>query len=178
MASREVFQSQLATYVAYHRDARNRATHFVGVPAIVFATLLALAQFDVVVAGQSFSLALAALAAFWTLWFVLDMGVGAAMGLFLVPAWLAAEWLADGFGPGVNWTIFGVAFVGGWAFQLVGHVYEGRRPALVDNLFQALIGPMFLVAEIFIALGLRSDLKAALDPQAQNADGGPAAAES
>ena len=50
-------------------------------------------------------------------------------------------------------------FVGGWALQLLGHVYEGRRPAFLSNLFQALIGPMFLVAEIFFALGWRPGLR-------------------
>jgi uncharacterized membrane protein YGL010W len=55
----------------------------------------------------------------------------------------------------IGWIAFALAFVGGWVFQLVGHVFEGKRPALVDNLFQALIGPMFLMAEIFVWLGLR-----------------------
>jgi len=61
------------------------------------------------------------------------------------------------------WIVFAALFVGGWVFQFVGHAYEGRRPALVDNLFQAFIGPMFLVAETFIALGLREDLRRAVD---------------
>ena len=32
----------LAQYAAYHRDRRNIATHFVGVPMIVFSIVLAL----------------------------------------------------------------------------------------------------------------------------------------
>ena len=28
-------EDQLATYAAYHRDARNIATHFIGIPLIV-----------------------------------------------------------------------------------------------------------------------------------------------
>ena len=50
-------------------------------------------------------------------------------------------------------------FVGGWVFQLVGHVFEGRRPALSDNLFQIFIAPIFLVAEVFFALGLKRDVR-------------------
>ena len=61
------------------------------------------------------------------------------------------------------WIVFAVFFVGGWVFQLAGHAWEGRRPALVDNLFQAFIGPMFPMAEPLIALGLKCDLKAAID---------------
>ena len=37
------FARQLATYASYHRDARNRATHFIGIPAIVFSILVPLA---------------------------------------------------------------------------------------------------------------------------------------
>jgi uncharacterized membrane protein YGL010W len=59
--------------------------------------------------------------------------------------------------------VFGAFFVGGWAFQLVGHVWEGRRPALADNLFQAFIGPMFIMAEVLMALGLKQELKAVMD---------------
>ena len=33
------FARQLAVYASYHRDERNRATHFIGIPAIVFAIL-------------------------------------------------------------------------------------------------------------------------------------------
>ena len=40
----------------------------------------------------------------------------------------------------------------------MGHVFEGRRPALSDNLFQIFIAPVFLVAEVFFALGLKPDL--------------------
>ena len=35
------FIEQMAMYSAYHRDARNRATHFIGIPAIVLATTIA-----------------------------------------------------------------------------------------------------------------------------------------
>ena len=32
----------MASYGSYHRDPRNRATHFVGVPMIVFALMVGL----------------------------------------------------------------------------------------------------------------------------------------
>ena len=35
-------EESLTRYAAYHRDRRNIATHFAGVPMVVFATLLAL----------------------------------------------------------------------------------------------------------------------------------------
>lgn len=53
---------------------------------------------------------------------------------------------------------FAVLFIGGWVLQFLGHHYEGKRPALLDNIFQAFIGPMFLVAETMVVMGLRRDL--------------------
>ena len=35
-------EENLTQYAAYHRDRRNIATHFVGVPMIVFSIILAL----------------------------------------------------------------------------------------------------------------------------------------
>jgi uncharacterized membrane protein YGL010W len=153
------FARQLAAYASYHRDARNRATHFIGIPAIVFSILLPLAL--VRVAGISAAAPVALLALIG--WIALDRVIGLAMAVVLLPMWLAAEWIARNAGSTTAWSVFAIFFAGGWVFQLAGHAWEGRRPALADNLFQAFIGPMFLMAEVLMALGLKQDLKAAID---------------
>jgi uncharacterized membrane protein YGL010W len=154
-----LFARQLATYASHHRDARNRATHFIGIPAIVFAILLPLALLRA--GGISSAMVVAALALAG--WIALDRVVGLAMAVLLLPMLVVAEWIARTYSSATVWVLFAVFFVGGWAFQLVGHAWEGRRPALADNLFQAFIGPMFLMAEVLMALGLKQDLKAAID---------------
>ena len=154
-----LFARQLAAYASYHRDARNRATHFIGIPAIVFAILLPLALLRVgTVSGAMVVTALALIG-----WIALDLVIGLAMIVVMLPMLVTAEWIARIYASATVWILFAVFFVGGWAFQLVGHAWEGRRPALADNLFQAFIGPMFLMAEVLIALGLKQDLKAAGD---------------
>ena len=40
-------EENLTQYAAYHRDRRNIATHFFGIPLIVFAIVLALATASV-----------------------------------------------------------------------------------------------------------------------------------
>lgn len=152
------FARQLATYASYHRDARNRTTHFVGIPAIVFSILMPLALMRL--GGVSVAVIVAVLALIG--WIALDRVIGLAMAVMIVPMLLIAEWVA-GYGATTAWIVFAVFFVGGWIFQLVGHVWEGRRPALADNLFQAFIGPMFIMAEVLMALGLKQELKAAID---------------
>jgi uncharacterized membrane protein YGL010W len=156
------FAEQLGIYSSYHRDARNRATHFIGIPAIVFSLLvvLGLARFSVGGGETSAAWVVAIMAVGG--WAALDFAIGLAMIVVMLPMLAVAEWIARTHGATTAWIVFAVFFVGGWAFQLVGHVWEGRRPALVDNLFQAFIGPMFLMAEVLMALGLKQDLKAVI----------------
>jgi uncharacterized membrane protein YGL010W len=161
--SASLFRRELATYASYHRDARNRATHFVGIPAIAFSLLVPLSlwrfQFLGMDASAAWVLAVLALIG----WIALDVAIGLAMAAVIVPMLIVAEWIARTQGATTAWIVFVLCFVGGWMFQIVGHVWEGRRPALIDNLFQAFIGPMFIMAEVLIALGLKQELKAVVE---------------
>jgi uncharacterized membrane protein YGL010W len=167
---RSFFQNQLATYASYHRDPRNQLTHMIGIPAIVFSLLvpLALARLP---GGASHGVSWAMLVAGLALagWIALDRVIGLAMLILLVPMLVVAEWIAAHFSTTTVWIVFGVFFVGGWIFQLVGHVWEGRRPALADNLFQAFIGPMFIMAEVLMRFGFKPELKAIVDGPAPRA---------
>jgi uncharacterized membrane protein YGL010W len=166
--SASLFRRELATYASYHRDARNRATHFVGIPAIVFSLLVPLSlwrfQFLGMDASAAWVLAVLALVG----WIALDVAIGFAMAVVIVPMLIVAEWIARSQGATTASSTFGLCFVGGWLFQIAGHVWEGRRPALVDNLFQAFIGPMFIMAEVLIALGLKQELKALVEESSAN----------
>ena len=48
--------------------------------------------------------------------------------------------------------------IGGWILQLVGHVFEGRKPALADNLLRIFVAPIFLAAGVFFSLGYKPAL--------------------
>jgi 2-hydroxy fatty acid dioxygenase len=52
-----------------------------------------------------------------------------------------------------------------WIAQFIGHgVFEGRAPALVDNIVQALfLAPFFVWFEILFNFGYRPELKSRLD---------------
>jgi uncharacterized membrane protein YGL010W len=55
--------------------------------------------------------------------------------------------------------VFLTTFVGGWTIQLLGHAFEGKRPALADNLLQIFNAPLFLTVEVAFLLGYRQDLR-------------------
>lgn len=67
-----------------------------------------------------------------------------------------------------NYWALGVHVVS-WIAQFVGHgKFEGRAPALLDNLVQALfLAPFFVWMEILFFFGYRQDLKQRLDKEVQ-----------
>jgi len=152
------FERQMAMYTTYHRDWRNRLTHFFGVPAIIFGLLVAMGLWRWHIGGYDLSLGVAFSLAVFVLWLVMDVGIALPLVIVLVPVLALAEYIARSADPTTAWTTVAVFFVGGWVVQLWGHVYEGRKPALVDNLFQIFVAPMFLMAEPIFALGLRRTL--------------------
>lgn len=156
------FIEQMAMYSAYHRDQRNKATHFIGVPAIAVSLLIPMAMVRLA-ALDGYALSLATLFAVGVMiyWIVLDPPFGVVTAAIFVPGVWFADWATQQSAL-TAWALFGILFVGGWIIQLVGHAFEGRKPALVDNLLQALIAPVFLVAEISFALGMRKPLHDAM----------------
>jgi uncharacterized membrane protein YGL010W len=148
----------MAFYGSYHRDLRNRLTHFVGVPAIIFAVLIPLSLAELTLGGITATPAMI-WAAVMSLYYIrLDLAIGFAMAGLFVPLLWAAGWVAA-LGTGTAYEIAGAVFVGGWIVQLIGHRFEGNKPALTANLFQTLVSPIFLTAEIFFALGLKRGLQ-------------------
>ncbi len=146
---------QMSIYAAYHRDRRNKATHFVGVPAIVFAILIPMSWVEI---GAGVTLAQVFVVAVLAYYILLDALLALATMVAVAALLYAAESVAAK-GAASGWIWFGIFFAGGWALQLVGHAVEGRKPALADNLFQIFVAPIFLVAEVFFALGLKRDVR-------------------
>jgi uncharacterized membrane protein YGL010W len=153
----KTLEDQMSFYAAYHQDARNKATHFVGVPVIVFSLMIPLGWLRVDAGGFPLTAALVVVAVLLLYYLVLDVPLGLAMAVvFALMLWGAEPLSQAPFLTSLAWFV--VLFVGGWALQLWGHVYEGRKPALVDNLFQVFVAPIFLAAEVFFALGYKPKL--------------------
>ena len=159
---------QLAQYAAYHRDRRNIATHFIGIPMIVLALAVLLSRPAWTVAALPLALSPA-----WVLfglsviyYFVLDVPLGLMMAVVSILCVACGAWLAEQ--PTLTWLASGIGlFVVGWVFQFVGHVaYEHRKPAFIDDVIGLLIGPLFVLAEALFAFGWRPTLRAAIEVKA------------
>ena len=161
--------SLLVQYAQYHRDPRNIATHLVGIPLIVLGVGVLLARPAIPlnpgsVAVLSPAWALWAAATLWYLtrgqWLVSAAVIGANALLMALAHWVAAQ-------AGAQWLSWGAAlFALGWLIQFIGHYYEGRKPAFMDDLVGLLVGPMFVCAEGLFALGLCRDLRQVITDEA------------
>lgn len=150
----------MSFYEAYHRHPLNKLTHFVGIPAIVFSILVPLGWISVELGGVTLTGAMVLVGVALGYYLLLQPAFALGMALFILPTLYAAHQVSR-MGWLTGLAVFLLFFVGGWIFQIVGHVvFEKRRPALVDNLFQMVIGPVFLVAEVFFLLGYRPGLHA------------------
>ncbi len=170
---------QLAGYAAYHRDRRNIVTHLVGIPVIVFAVVVLLSRPTLAgVAGVPVTPALLAALAATAYYLALDRPLGLAMAAVLAAMLaLAAPLAAAATGTWLGWGIG--LFVAGWIVQFVGHGFEGRKPAFVDDVIGLLIGPLFVAAEVVFMLGMRRGLREDVERRAgptrgRRRDGAPA----
>lgn len=141
----------LDEYGASHRNHSNKLTHWLGIPLIVFAVFAALkgmpagsgllnpATAAIVVALAYYALLSWRLAMGMALVFVamyaLILPLQAATGRWLVPVAIAI-------------------FILGWALQFLGHRFEGMKPSFFKDLQFLMIGPLWLLADVYRRLRL------------------------
>jgi uncharacterized membrane protein YGL010W len=166
-ASMRTLTQQLTQYAAYHRDRRNIATHFVGIPMIVLALAVLLSRPAFAVGAWPLTLSPA-----WVLfvaatlyYLVLDAPLGVMMAVVSALCVAFGQWTATQ--STLMWLVIGVGlFLVGWVFQFIGHVaYEHRKPAFVDDVIGLLIGPLFVLAEALFGFGWRPALREAIEAQ-------------
>lgn len=105
-----------------------------------------------------------------TLYLILSPNIaGASVTPFIIGAAALANKLTTKYDRTKVNSIAAAVHVVSWILQFIGHgKYEGRKPALLDNLVQALfLAPLFVYYEILFKLGfykqLKSDVEAAVE---------------
>lgn len=151
----------LAQYASYHRNMRNVITHIVGIPIIVVSVAALLAKLTLDVNGVTLSAAMVMAAASILFYLRLDIGLGLLMAVLMIGSVIIGTEVAAL--PTAQWLMISVgSFVVGWIIQFIGHYFEGRKPAFVDDLSGLAIGPLFVTVEMLFMLGLRRDLREAM----------------
>ena len=132
----------LELYGEFHRNPANKAIHWVCVPLIVWSVLAALWT----VSPLAVFAAIGVMTVFY-LW----LSPPLALGMLVVLALMA--WPLTLLGSRALFVSIAV-FVAAWIGQFIGHILEGRKPAFLEDVRSLLIGPAWLLADLYRRLGI------------------------
>ncbi|KAJ2905060.1 putative endoplasmic reticulum membrane protein [Zalerion maritima] len=169
-------EKQLTFYGAYHRNAVNVAIHMCCVPMIMITsfclagntgTLIPLPDW-LTFANLDLNLGTIAALTWGGLYVLLEPVAGTALAVICIASTAFSNSLRDQDPATVNQWAVGIHIVC-WLLQFVGHgAFEGRAPALLDNLVQALfLAPLFVWLEFLFKFGYRQELQARVDKKVQ-----------
>ena len=147
----------LDEYGSSHRHPVNKLLHWLCVPPIVMSVMGLLWALPVPDAFARVSpwlnwstlTGVAAIVYYTRLSPPLALGiVPVFVALFAIVAWLDSQrWPL--------WQSCVAIFAAAWVGQFIGHAVEGQRPSFFKDLQFLLIGPLWLIAYVYRAIGLR-----------------------
>ncbi|PSN63366.1 DUF962-domain-containing protein [Corynespora cassiicola Philippines] len=164
-------EKQLLFYGAYHHNSVNVGIHIVCVPVILMTFLLLFTNTPAVplpewlsIPNLPLNVGTAGAVLYSLLYILMEPVAGALIAPLLIGGAAYANHLTSTYGATANYWAAGINVVS-WIAQFVGHgKFEGRAPALLDNLVQALfLAPFFVWFEVLFFLGYRPDLKGRVD---------------
>ncbi len=146
----------LDEYGKDHRNPVNKALHRVCVPAIMVSLLGLLWSIPVPVAmaslGPYANWATAFIALALVYYIVLSRRLALGMLMVVLISVLVIDWLDTL--PWPLWQSCATIFVVAWIGQFVGHTVEGKRPSFFRDLQYLLIGPLWILADVYRRLGI------------------------
>ncbi|KAL1795146.1 hypothetical protein ACET3X_006962 [Alternaria dauci] len=164
-------EKQLVFYGAYHHNKVNVGIHLLCVPPILLTSFLLLTNTPAVplpawlsVPNLPLNVGTVGAVLYSTLYILMEPVAGAMLAPILIGGTAYANHLTSTYGATANsWA--GAVNIACWIAQFVGHgKFEGRAPALLDNLVQAIfLAPFFVWFEILFKLGYRPELKRRID---------------
>jgi uncharacterized membrane protein YGL010W len=144
-----------SSYSRDHQNPKNRAIHWVCVPAILWAAIAAL--WTVPVPGAfsppgAWSWLAMTLALVY--YFRMSRSLGVAMLAPFAALFLLTHALYGALGPKQLLTLALSVFVVAWVGQFIGHIFEGKRPSFLTDLSYLMVGPAWLMGKLMRRAGL------------------------
>ncbi|MCJ1474318.1 hypothetical protein MMC13_002976 [Lambiella insularis] len=165
-------EKQLLFYGQYHHDPTNIAIHVTCVPMILLTGFLLGTNTPALLPLPTWltipnlppNLGTVATLVYSTFYILMEPVAGGLLTPLLLAATAYSKHLTTTYGSTANYIAISIHVVC-WIAQFVGHgVFEGRKPALLDNLIQAiLLAPFFVWMEVLFFFGYRPELKGRVD---------------
>ncbi|KAF3764835.1 DUF962-domain-containing protein [Cryphonectria parasitica EP155] len=167
-------EKHLVFYGSYHNNAVNVGIHMVCVPIILMTSFLLAANSGVLIdLPQWLTLEYLPLnmctigAIIWGGFYVLMEPVAGGLLCAICLGMAAVDNYLYSVDSKTANIVAGAIFLVAWILQFVGHgKFEGRAPALLDNLMQALLlAPLFVWLELLFYFGYRKELQQRVEKQ-------------
>ena len=129
-------------YGESHRNATNKAIHWICVPLITYTLL-----------GLLWALSPYALLVFSIVALVFYLTLSMVMSLVMLLAVILMAWSFTLFSPEALVISCVVIFVLAWIGQFIGHKIEGRKPSFFKDIQFLLVGPIWLLGFLFKRYG-------------------------
>merc|ERR1711868_12517 len=147
-------------YGSYHHNVVNKWIHIIGVPLILY-TFNGMGEWAKIdIGGNSVNpiLAINCLACLYYLSLHFLAGLITTSLMFLAHFGFVLDYIKT---EEAAFNVFAGINVLCWIGQFVGHgIFEGRKPALFDNILQVFSAPMFVIMEVLFMIGYNPELEA------------------
>lgn len=165
---KKTFVEQLSVYHSFHTLPITRATHYIGVPLLLFAALIFLGWIHISVPNLfDINLAWIGVLGLLIYYYLIDVISALGMTVILIILTFLANLVSQ---PAITATgaiIFFVILILGVISQLIGHLLEKKKPAFTENLLQVFIAPLYLYLEVLFKFGFRKELEAEIVRRSQ-----------
>ena len=147
-------QEWLDSYGESHQNSINKKIHWICVPLIMLSLLGLLWPLQLSFLSDSDYFNVTSLLIFLIsiYYFRLSISMGVGM-LFISIAMLFLINYINSFGIGRS--IYIVIFIVSWIGQFIGHKIEGKKPSFFEDLQFLLIGPLWLLSQLYIVLKIK-----------------------
>ncbi len=143
-------QNLLDDYATSHRNRRNKVLHWFCIPVIVWCVIGFLWSMP----NPGVNWAIPCMLAVLIYYAVLSIS----LALGMAPIFAAMVWSIERLASTGTSVLLGTCaalFVIAWTGQFVGHAIEGKRPSFFKDIQYLLIGPLWLLADLYRRLGVR-----------------------
>ena len=145
-------QDWLDAYGESHQNPINKKIHWICVPLIMLSLLGLLWMLKIPILNKSEYLNATTLLIFLVSIYYLRLSIPMGIGMLVISViMICIIILMNNLGVIPYISIFIVAWIG----QFIGHKIEGKKPSFFEDLQFLLIGPLWILSQVYVALGIR-----------------------
>ena len=145
-------------YGLYHKNRINKIIHWICIPLIIFSLfgLLSLINFEFIIDQGYYKINVLGIFIILVLGYYLRLSKSLTIGMLIISLLFAGiiDFISLNNKLTLLYLYLGI-FILAWIGQFIGHKFEGKKPAFFKDLQFLLIGPLWLLSNIYNKLNIK-----------------------